>query len=400
MKQRNRAMAWIHKLFVLAVVVILVAGLLRTVFFPKEINSYENRYAYQVPAFSMASYLDGSFQDGVEDSLSDQVQLAQWMKGLYNRSHASYVKGVLDQVGLLLDLDRNHYVHYGSLCLFGEDSIVNWTRSLSQSQEALDQKISALNETFARHPALDFYVYYIEKDTDIDFETGEKSGLSEYLLHGLTLPDGQKGVFSVDSYSTFAEKFFKTDTHWNFLGSYEGYRQLHSLLGCQGAPLEPAGDAVLVGDGFSGVKAFYVGAKDVLTEEFYAYPYDFPEMTVTINGTPAEDYGNQTAFLSGQTDMTLSYGAFYGEDNGETILSTGTQGRGNILVLGESFDNAILKLLASHYDTLYSVDLRYYEHSMGQAFDLSSYTAGHEISSVLLVGNIDYFLQDTFNPEA
>lgn len=393
-------MKWIRKLFILAVMAILVTGLLRTVFLPKELNSYENRYANQLPALSWSSYLEGTYQEAVEDSLEDQVPFGQVMKRLYNENHARYVKGALDGVTGLLGLEENRYVRFGSLQLYGDDYIVNWTQTLSQDQEKLDRKIVALNETFARHPALDFYVYYIEKDTDINFETGEKSGLSDYLLHGLTLPDDQKGVFSVDSYSTFSEKFFKTDTHWNFLGSYEGYRQLHSLLGCQGAPLEPAGDAVLLGDGFSGVKAFYVGAKDVLTEEFYAYPYDFPEMTVTINGTPAEDYGNQAAFLSGQTDMTLSYGSFYGEDNGETILSTGTQGRGNILVLGESFDNAILKLLASHYDTLYSVDLRYYEHSMGQAFDLSSYTAGHEISSVLLVGNIDYFLQDTFNPEA
>ena len=72
------------------------------------------------------------------------------------------------------------------------------------------------------------------------------------------------------------------------------------------------------------------------------------------------------------------------EDNGETVFSTGTQGRGSLLVLGESFDNAILKLLASHYDTLYSVDLRYYEHSMGHPFDLSAYTKEHGISSVLL----------------
>lgn len=68
-------------------------------------------------------------------------------------------------------------------------------------------------------------------------------------------------------------------------------------------------------------------------------------------------------------------------------------------MIGESFDNAILKLLASHYDNLYSVDLRYYEHSMGTTFDFSAYTAEHEISNVLLIGNIDYFLQDTFDPE-
>ena len=69
-------------------------------------------------------------------------------------------------------------------------------------------------------------------------------------------------------------------------------------------------------------------------------------------------------------------------------------------MIGESYDNAVLKLLASHYDSLYSVDLRYYEHSMGQPFDLTSYTQANGITDVLLMGNIDYFIQDTFDPEA
>lgn len=392
-------MKWIRKLFILAVMAILVTGLLRTVFLPKELNSYENRYANQLPALSWSSYLEGIYQEAVEDSLEDQVPFGQVMKRLYNQNHARYVKGALDGVTGLLGLEKNRYVRFGSLQLYGDDYIVNWTQTLSQDQEKLDRKIAVLNETFARHPELNFFVYYIEKDTDIDFETGEKSGLSDYLLQGLNLPETRKGTFSVDSYEDFAEKFYRTDTHWNCVGSYEGYLQLCSLLDCDGTPLVPTGEAVLLGDTFSGVKAFYVGATGVLTESFFAYPYDFPAMTVTIDGAPAEDYGSQTAFFTGQEQTNLSYGTFYGEDNGETVLSTGTQGRGNILVIGESFDNAILKLLASHYDNLYSVDLRYYEHSMGTAFDFSAYTAEHEISNVLLIGNIDYFLQDTFDPE-
>ena len=51
------------------------------------------------------------------------------------------------------------------------------------------------------------------------------------------------------------------------------------------------------------------------------------------------------------------------------------------------------------FDTLYSVDLRYYAHSMGQPFDLTAYTQVHGITNVLLLGNIDYFSQDTFDPE-
>ena len=155
---------------------------------------------------------------------------------------------------------------------------------------------------------------------------------------------------------------------------------------------------MLVGE-FSGVKARRVGADDVLTEPFYAYSYAFPDMTVTIDGQPVGDYGDQANFLAGTSEKNLSYGGFYGGDEGEVIFSTGTTDRGSLLVIGDSFDNAILKLLASHYDTLYSVDLRYYAHSMGRPFDLTAYTQAHGITNVLLLGNIDCFSQDTFDPE-
>ena len=45
-------------------------------------------------------------------------------------------------------------------------------------------------------------------------------------------------------------------------------------------------------------------------------------MTVTVNGAPAEDYGNQTAFLEGTATLPMTYGNYYGGDNGETIFST------------------------------------------------------------------------------
>ena len=398
-RQEVRIKTWLGKLFVVGILVILAAGLLRTVFFPKQINGYENRYANQIPSLTWTGVLDGTFQDGVEGALLDQVQLAQGMKSQYNHWKTGCLAGILQGVSQLAGLDGEQYIAFQTLRLYGDGYIVNWTRTLEMEQADLDRKVAALNESFANHPELNFFVYYIEKDTDLDFETGEKSGLSEYLLDRLELPEEQKACYGIDSFEEFSQRFYRTDTHWNHIGSYEGYCQLVQLLGCGGEVLRPTGEAVKIRDDFSGVKASSIGADGVLVEPFYAYPYVFPEMTVTINGEPADDYGNQSIYLSGLATAELTYGNFYGGDNGETVFSTGTQGRGSILVLGESFDNAVLKLLASHYDCLYSVDLRYYQHSMGQDFDLTAYTQAHGISNVLLMGNIDYFVQDDFDPE-
>ena len=95
----------------------------------------------------------------------------------------------------------------------------------------------------------------------------------------------------------------------------------------------------------------------------------------------------------------MSYGGYYGFDCGEAAFHTGHAGAGNILVLGESFDNAIVALLATHFENLYSVDLRAYEEDMGEPFRFSEYVEAHDIDTVLFIGNIDYYLLPSFNVE-
>ncbi len=389
----------IRILFITAVMLILVGGLARAVLLPEEINTYENRYANQMPAFSVSSFVDGTYQDGVDAALMDQLPLSETMKRTYNHATASFLKGALDLARQASGTQGESYVEFNGLRLFGDDYVTYWPRAVWSVEEELNAKMASLNATFARHPELTFYLYYIEKDTDLDFETGKKTGLVDYLLDGLDLPRENTGVYPIDSFEEFSQNFYKTDAHWHHDGSYRGYLQLLELLGVSEEPLAPVGDPILVSTEFSGKKASTVAGEGILTEDFYGYAYDFPAMTVTIGGQPAEDYGMQSLYLSGQAWEPVSYGSYYGGDNGETILSTGTTGRGKLLVVGESFDNAVLKLLASHYDTLYSIDLRYYEHSMGKAFDFGAYTREHGIDQVLLIGNIDYYIMDTFDLE-
>lgn len=44
----------------------LLLGLARTVFFPKKINYYENRYANRAALPTPGTYADGTFQDQLE----------------------------------------------------------------------------------------------------------------------------------------------------------------------------------------------------------------------------------------------------------------------------------------------------------------------------------------------
>ena len=373
------------------ILIVLLAGLGRTIFFPREINEYENRYANRLPALTAQGVLDGSFQQGVDSALSDQVYFSTTCKRTYNSVSSRYLNSALKPLWSSLE---NEYVNYLGMRVFGpEHHIIYDTRSLEEVAPALDQKAENYNRAIARNPETEFYLYFIEKDTDIEFMTGAKPGLYEYFRSQLHLDDDHAAKFAVDGFSDFSQYFYRTDHHWNNRGSYRGYRQVAELLGVEDAPIE-AGEEVTLPNAFVGSKAFGLGAES-FSEPFSLYRFSFPAMEVTRNGEPAENYGSQEYFLTG-TAGTPTYGRVYGGDDGEIVFSTGRSDRENILVLGESFDNAILKLLASHFNRTYSVDLRYYEAYMGKPFSLDEYLAEHEIDKVLWIGNLDCFIMQEF----
>ena len=379
--------------FIFIILFTMFVGLGRTFFFPTDINLYENRYAEKVTTPTLTAVEDHIFQDSIEDALADQIPYAQDIKRAYNISTSAYLDSILSPI---LRNINGSYVPYNSLYIFGEDQLVFPPMKLDELTPSLDKKATSLNKTFKKHSDIEFFIYYIEKDTDIDFETKKKLGAREYLFDKIDLPKTNLACYEINDYDTFRAYFYKTDHHWNNKGSYTAYTDLLKFLNVPEEPLQPIEEVSI--DYFSGAKAATVGATN-FTEEFVAYKFDFPTMSVSIDGVPVADYGQEDAFYTDAYFDELSYGGFYGADNGEVAISTGNSEKENILLIGDSFDNAIIKLLATHYNNTYAVDLRNYEHFNGQPFDFSGYIEKNEIDKVLIIGNIDYFVMDTFNLE-
>ena len=368
---------------------VLLAGLGRTLLRPKDVNHYENRPANTVAPLTVSGWLDGSFQDAMEAALSDQVPLAQTMKKAYNDAQ----NGI--RYDAMLRLSQAHPdlpVQYGSFYVYGGKYLTYPYHAPDAVNAALEARSENINQIIAAHPDVSFYIYVVERDMDNYFPAGVNNGAFEYLSSRVNLSAAQMGRFAADDLATFERDFYQTDHHWNNIGSYRGYCEAAALLGCTDL-LEPQ-ETVRVSDHFSGSKALSIGAQEQFFEPMDVYRFAFPKMSVTIAGEPSADYGRQDAALSGQlTDA--SYGGVYGWDDGEVILDTGTTGRGNLLMLGESYDNAILKLMASHFDRVYSVDLRSYEQDMGKPFRLAEYLREHRITKVLLIGSTPFSRRTT-----
>ena len=113
-------------------------------------------------------------------------------------------------------------------------------------------------------------------------------------------------------------------------------------------------------------------------------------MTVTINDEPAEDYGMQDAYLNEEPGY-ITYGDFYGNDYAKIVIDMNNAEKENILIIGESYDNAILKLLATHFNETHSIDLRHYSTTFGERFSFSKYVEENDIDKVLIIGNGEFF---------
>lgn len=384
---------FINAVFVVLTFVFLLAGLVRTIFAPKDLNYYENRYANKMVSPTINNLMDGTFQDTTENALSDQVPFAQRMKKVYNDANARYTQPFLK--AFTKNTEERHYVNLGDVNLFGENLVYS-TSDFSIIESYLKKRADDLNDMFKRHENVEFYVYYIEKDTDINFETGEKIGVFELLDGRINLPEENKACFRTDSFEDFSKNFYKTDHHWNATGSYKGYTEVMDLLKYDGEIIKPVGNAVLK-EAFQGSKTKSQKTASY-KEEFSVNRFRFPEMKIKINGADAEDYGQQRNYELGKEENS-SYALYYGDDMGEIIFDTGNDDKENILLIGESYDNAILKLVASHFNKTHSIDLRFYTAYMGKQFHLADYLKENDIHKVLLIGNIDYFVSAEFMPE-
>ncbi len=387
-KERNRLCGFLNAAMLVGVVLFLLLGLLRGLLRPKTINDYENRPAAQLPAFTLSGWLEGSFQEGVEKALGDQAPFSITMKRCYNDMENAIKYRAFSSIS---QRNPEQMVLYDGFRIYGGEQIAFEPRVLEDLKPQLDKRAENLNAVFAAHPDTDFYLYYIEKDTDIIFETGEKLGAYDYLAQRLSLPEERMACYAVDDLPSFRDRFYQTDHHWNWKGADLGYRQVAKLLGVE-APLQPEGEAKLISKQFSGSKVALLGTQNLFVEPFYAYQYPLPEMKVLVNGKE-EGYGLQEEFFAGQASY-LTYSSFHGGDKGEVIFDQGTGEK--LLIIGESFDNAIVRLLASHFGRTHCVDLRYYEGDLGRPFRLGEYLQENDIDRVLLIGNVDYYVLDDF----
>ena len=157
--------------------------------------------------------------------------------------------------------------------------------------------------------------------------------------------------------------FFRTDHHWTALGAYYAYRAFCQTKGINHISFGEREEIAM--NGFLGSSWSLSGHDtDLLPKEtVYAYYPKSGDATMTIY----DENGNshQGKIVS----RIASYMCFAGGDNPLTVFRNPSAGNNQVLIIiKESYGNALLPYLVDHYKTIYEIDYRYWK---GNVIDLA-----------------------------
>ncbi len=187
--------------------------------------------------------------------------------------------------------------------------------------------------------------------------------------------------------------FFRTDHHWNPSGAYRGYLDVMRLLSTRnpfiGEARVPFRSVTAPGLEFRGS----VARTAALTE--WAEPLDLllldePGLKTATDGRPTDVAEAHRAYLAAPKRSLFAshYGGYYGRDAAlrSFQMPAGRKSAGNLLVFSDSYGDSMLNLVATHFGQTYHVDLRHWESTFGEPFDMEAFVAEHGITDVLVLG--------------
>lgn len=245
------------------------------------------------------------------------------------------------------------------------------------------------------HPEIKTYVFLVNSSRTVDVLEDVTAEPEMYAEIRSSFTDSVTDYLRLGSLEEYGQYFYTTDHHWNYRGSYAGYRQIVRMLIGEDEPLIEPVETVTFPAKFNGSLNKNLHRSDS-QEDFTVYRFEYPEMKLEIDGRPRNSYGNQEAYFTGRysrgTQMN-HYNNFYGGEVGLLHVDTGRTDRGNLVVFSNSMSDALNLLLASHFNHTWIVDLKHYGGGIG-SFHISGMAGIWEADQVLILGDGYYFSQN------
>lgn len=352
----------------------------------RDFSENENRYLASVPKFSWPDFWSGEFQDKLETYLNDQI----WQRDGWITVKTAVEKlcGDTDIGGAYVG--RDGYDFEKILPEDVDDALVE--RNIAAVADYLEYCSATIDEkslSFMLVPTSGLVLEEKLPDHAILFDQRAYIGRIAEAMSGYSFisPEevlrehAQEGVY------------YHTDHHWTTRGAFFAYQDWCGKTG-HTVRSEDDYEVKQVSDSFRGSLYSKILDYDSVydsietmqriptVEELASAQMD--GYSITADGKELEGI-YQEEYL----DKKDKYAYFFGGNYGEVRIGhTEKKGKGNLLIIKDSFANAFVPFLMEDYDNLYMIDLRYY------SGDMTSYIEENQITDVLVLYNVANFISD------
>ncbi len=344
------------------------------------ISELENRTLADMPEFTWASLMDGSFGSAYETYLSDQfVMRGMWI------SLKSSVEAALGKQDI-----KDVY-------LADNDYLIRRYTDADFDAETVDKNIAELCK-FVKNTTLELG----EDHVKVVMIPTAAAVLTDYLPAHATqfdeaaviarLKDGMAVDNLVDTTDTLKAHsgeyiYFKNDHHWTALGAYYGYAQWADSCGITPMALSDFQKETVTEDFYGTNQSRIVYGRspdsiDIYQAEGITYRLSYDRML-----NQAETVSD-TLYARANLEKKDQYTIFLDGNHAIVDIETSVKNGKSLLVVKDSYAHAMLPFIVNHFEHVTVVDTRYYNLGVQSLGIQENYT------DVLVIHNTAKFMLD------
>ena len=335
----------------------------------KTFSEQENRYLQTAPRFSFSALFSGKFTSDFETYLTDQFAFRDGWIMLKARTELAIGKRENNGVYLCED----------------ETLIEPFT---APKQADLDFSLDAVN-ALAKQAGVPVYFALIPSASEIwrgklpdGTPNDSQTETIEHAYAYVHTPTAD--VLGALQASDEEPIFYRTDHHWTTLGAYYGYTAIADAMGLNPAPLSDYTERIVSRE-FYGTAYSSSGFSWVAPDSISAY---VPSGGVTVTNYPEGQPVEGSMYVETFLEAKDKYKFFYGGNTPLLTIETGNTDAPSLLILRDSYMDAMSPFLTAHFSRIHILDLRYYKTS------LRAYIEENGIDNILVCYNVKNCSED------
>lgn len=334
----------------------------------------ERRYLAEPPEVAVSKIADGTFSTQCEDYLADHFPGRKFFVGVYHSF-------------------QNLMGNNGESGIYrGQDDFLF---SLPERDTAkLDFNLNAV-KAFTENLGVDGTLMAVPAAGSVLTEQLPKNHLAyrDEAIFGEVTAKLSPSVTVIPLFADFTavkdktELYFRTDHHWTTAGAYEGYRAFCAEKGI--TPLAEADFRKEDFPGFYGTLYARSGLWSTPADTLTLWHPPYPLQVEIRDDDKSETVTADSPFFTDAFAGPDPYNIFFNGNHSLIRITDNAVADGKLLVVKDSYANALVPFLAAHYHEICMVDLRYFRKEV-----LSEFARDEGITEVLYVYGLSQLMTD------